>query len=146
MLPQFHVVAPQSNQCPTIPCVDAQLQTFNVCLLNVNYFLWIFNLCELFCATKIWHYTVGVYRGLLTNCLHGKAAELCLTNSWNNSVTNTKYISTLKGLYTAYKLSLAKTDVPAVNQLYSIYYYHVSGKDYFMLHKILCGFITTQPH
>ena len=22
-----------------------------------------------------------IYRGLLTNCLHGKAAELCLANS-----------------------------------------------------------------
>ena len=34
MLPQFRVVAPQSNQCPTIPRVDAtmqlQLRIFNV--------------------------------------------------------------------------------------------------------------------
>ena len=34
MLPQFRVIAPQSNQCPTIPRVDAtmqlQLQTFNI--------------------------------------------------------------------------------------------------------------------
>ena len=40
MLPQFHVVAPQSNQCPTIPCVDTttqlQLRTFNVRILSVN--------------------------------------------------------------------------------------------------------------
>ena len=30
-----------------------------------------------------------VYRCLLTNRLHGKAAELCLVNSWNNRVTTT---------------------------------------------------------
>ena len=33
-----------------------------------------------------------VYRHLLTNCLHGKAAELHLANSRNNRVTSTKYI------------------------------------------------------
>ena len=33
-----------------------------------------------------------VYKHLLTNRLHGKATELCLTNSWNHSVTTTKYI------------------------------------------------------
>ena len=33
---------------------------------------------------------------LLANCLHGKAAELCLANSQNNSVTTTKYMSALK--------------------------------------------------
>ena len=69
MLPQFRVVALQSNQCPTIPCVDTttqlQLQTFNVRLLsvNTNYFLRIFNLSEysrIFCATKIWRYTVFI--------------------------------------------------------------------------------------
>ena len=32
---------------------------------------------------------------LLTNRLHGKAAELCLANSGNNRVTTTKYMSTL---------------------------------------------------
>ena len=31
-------------------------------------------------------------RCLLTNCLLGKAAKLCLANSWNNSGTTTKYI------------------------------------------------------
>ena len=31
-----------------------------------------------------------VYRCLLTKCLHGRAADLCLANSWNNSVTTTK--------------------------------------------------------
>ena len=31
-----------------------------------------------------------VYRPLLINRLHGKAAELCLANSLNNSVTTTK--------------------------------------------------------
>ena len=36
-----------------------------------------------------------VYRCLLTNRLHGKAAELCLANSGNNRVTTTKYMSTL---------------------------------------------------
>ena len=36
-----------------------------------------------------------VYRCLLTNRLHGKAAELCLANSRNNSVTTTKYMCTL---------------------------------------------------
>jgi len=33
-----------------------------------------------------------MYKRLLTNRLHGKAAELCLANSWNNSVTTTKHI------------------------------------------------------
>ena len=33
-----------------------------------------------------------VYRRLLTNPLHGKAAELCLANSRNNRVTTTKYV------------------------------------------------------
>ena len=36
-----------------------------------------------------------VYRHLLTNRLHGKAAELCLANSRNNRVTTTKYMSTI---------------------------------------------------
>ena len=36
-----------------------------------------------------------IYRRLLTNHLHGKAAELCLANRRNNRVTTTKYISTL---------------------------------------------------
>ena len=31
----------------------------------------------------------------LTNRLHGKAAELCLANSGNNTVTTTKYMSTI---------------------------------------------------
>ena len=34
-------------------------------------------------------------RRLLTNRLHGKAAELCLANSGNNRITNKKYMSTL---------------------------------------------------
>ena len=38
-----------------------------------------------------------VYRRLLANHLHGKAAELCLANSWNNSITTTKYIEYIKG-------------------------------------------------
>ena len=33
-----------------------------------------------------------VYKCLLTNRLHDKAAELCLADSLNNSVTTTKYI------------------------------------------------------
>ena len=36
---------------------------------------------------------ICVYRGLLTNRLHGKAAELSLANSGNNRVTTTKYMS-----------------------------------------------------
>ena len=36
-----------------------------------------------------------VYRRLLKNCLHGKAAQLCLANSGNNRVTTTKYMSTI---------------------------------------------------
>ena len=35
-----------------------------------------------------------VYRRLLTNRLHGKAAEACLANSGNNGVAMTKYMST----------------------------------------------------
>ena len=34
-----------------------------------------------------------VYRHLVTNCLHGTAAEPCLAG--NNRVTTTKYMSTL---------------------------------------------------
>ena len=39
---------------------------------------------------------------LLTNRLHDKAAELCLTNSWNNSITTTKCIQ-----YKIHELSTA---------------------------------------
>ena len=32
---------------------------------------------------------------MFTDCLHGKAAELCLANSGNNRVTTTKYLGTI---------------------------------------------------
>ena len=35
---------------------------------------------------------------VFTNRLHGKAAELCLANSWNNSVTTTKYIKYINSI------------------------------------------------
>ena len=36
-----------------------------------------------------------VYRPLLTDRLHGKAAELCLAKSGNNRLATTKYMSTI---------------------------------------------------
>ena len=36
---------------------------------------------------------------LLTNRLHGKAAELCLFNSCNNSITLTKYIEYITSIH-----------------------------------------------
>ena len=36
---------------------------------------------------------------LLTNHLHGKAAELCLATSWNNRVATTKYIKYINSIY-----------------------------------------------
>ena len=37
------------------------------------------------------------YKRLLTNRLHGKAAELCLATSRNHCVTTTKYIKYING-------------------------------------------------
>ena len=46
-----------------------------------------------------------IYRCLLTNRLHGKAAELCLANSKNNRVTTTKYIKYINSIQgTCYSL------------------------------------------
>jgi len=39
-----------------------------------------------------------LYKRLLTNCLHAKAAELCLANSWNHNVTTTKYIEYINSI------------------------------------------------
>ena len=40
-----------------------------------------------------------VHRRLLTNRLHGKAAELCLANSRNNRVKSTKYIEYINSIH-----------------------------------------------
>ena len=40
-----------------------------------------------------------VYAFIDANCLHGKAAELCLTNSRNNSVITTKYIEYINSIW-----------------------------------------------
>ena len=39
------------------------------------------------------------YKRLLTNCLHGKAAELELANSWNHCVTTTKYLEYIHSIH-----------------------------------------------
>ena len=50
-----------------------------------------------------------VYRCLLTNRLHGKAAELYLANRGNNRVTSTKYMSTIYSTsYSFYHMALVK--------------------------------------
>ena len=53
-----------------------------------------------------------VYRRLLTIGLHGKAAELCLANSWNHRVTTTKYIKYINSIhgscYSFYHVVLVK--------------------------------------
>ena len=46
----------------------------------------------MWCSYNEWTNRLHVYRHLLTNCLHGKAAEQSLATSWNNRVTTTKYI------------------------------------------------------
>ena len=47
----------------------------------------------------VWCSRQIVYRRLLKNCLHDKATELCLANSWNNSVTTTKYIKYINSIH-----------------------------------------------
>ena len=42
------------------------------------------------CCYNDWKNHLRVYRCLLTNRLHGKAAEICLAYSWNNRVATTK--------------------------------------------------------
>ena len=78
-----------------------------------------------------------VYRRLLTNRLHGKAAEPCLANSCNNSVTTTKYMY-IKGCFQAkpYKYRYSSCQAAVTSELANKLF-HVLGKDYFMLHKIL---------
>ena len=65
--------------------------------------------------TMDWHFTVSIillikciyewtnrlcmYKCLLTNCLHGKAAELYLANSRNLCVTITKYLEYINSVY-----------------------------------------------
>ena len=48
-----------------------------------------------------WMNRLRVYRCLLTNHLHNKAAELCLAKSRNNRETTTKYIEYIKSIYAA---------------------------------------------
>ena len=50
------------------------------------------------CSYNKWTNRLRVYRCLLTNHLHDKAAELCLANSWNNSITTTKYIEYINSI------------------------------------------------
>ena len=50
---------------------------------------------NIFAKLQIIYMFTDAYRCLLTNRLHGKAAELCLANSGNNRVTTTRYMSTL---------------------------------------------------
>ena len=42
---------------------------------------------------------IRCFRCLLTNRLHGKAAELCLANSGNNRVITTKYIECINSIH-----------------------------------------------
>ena len=58
-----------------------------------------------------------VYRRLLTNRLHGKATELCLANSLNNSVTTTKYINSFHGMRMSfYHVVLVKFYCDVINR------------------------------
>ena len=68
------------------PSIEQQKQFYN-CKANDLGIVW--------CSYNEWKNPLHVYRRLLTNPLHGKAAELCLANNRNNSVTTTKYMSTL---------------------------------------------------
>ena len=67
------------------PSIELQKQFYN-CEANDLGMVW--------CSYNKRMNRLCVYRYLLTNRVHGKAAELCLANSWNNSVTATKYKGT----------------------------------------------------
>ena len=44
----------------------------------------------------------GQIVNVLTNCLHGKEAELCLANSRNNRVTTKKYIGYFNSIHSTH--------------------------------------------
>ena len=52
-----------------------------------------------------------LYRRLLANCLHGKAAELCLANSGNIKVATTKYVKFHCDVITRSSLQLINTSI-----------------------------------
>ena len=52
----------------------------------------------MWCSYNEWTNCLCVYRRLLANCFHEKAAELCLANSWKNRVATTKYIKYINSI------------------------------------------------
>ena len=79
------------------------------------------------CSYNEWTNHLHVYRWLLTNCLYGKAAELCLANSSNNRQnTSVEYIN-----------SIASSMCPlSMHELLCYSFYHV------VLVKFYCDVIT----